>query len=70
MWAPLVVEVDLDPDQATDVLQRFEAVPMHILFLERASHLLDQAALLGTVWRGEFLAQHIAFDQCGAVAAA
>lgn len=50
-------------DQTAGMLQRFEAVPMHALLLARADHPLDQAVLLGAVWRDELLAQPVASDQ-------
>ena len=56
----MVVEVDPVPDQATGMLQRFEAVPVHALFLERADHPLDQTVLLRAVRRDEFLTQSVA----------
>ena len=39
-------------DRTTGMLQRFEAMTMHALLLERADHPLDHAALLGAV-RGD-----------------
>ncbi|WP_238530172.1 hypothetical protein [Alicycliphilus denitrificans] len=45
------------------MMQRFEAVPMHALLLERTDHPLDQTVLFRAVWRDEFLAQPIASDQ-------
>lgn len=62
MWAPVVVEVNPVPDQATGMLQRFKAVPMHALLLERVEHPLDQAVVLGPVWRDEFLTEAMASD--------
>ena len=61
--APVVVEVDPFSNQTTGMLQRFEPVPMHALLLERMNHPLDQAILLGTMRRDEFLTQAIASDQ-------
>ena len=63
MRAPVVVEVDPVPDEATGMLQRVEAVPMHALLLERADHALGQAVLFGAVRRDELLAQPVAPDQ-------
>ncbi len=68
MRAPVVVEVDPVPDQATGMLQRFEPVPMHALLLERTNHPLDQTVLRGAVRRDELLAQPVALDQCGEAA--
>lgn len=45
------------------MLQRFEAVPMHALLLERSDHPLDQAVLLRAVRRDELLVQPVASDQ-------
>ena len=63
MRAPVVVEVNPVPDEATGVLQGLEAMPMHVLLLERADHALDQAVLLRAVGRDELLAQPVAPDQ-------
>lgn len=50
--------MDPVPDQATGMLQRVEAMPMHAL--ERADHPLDQTVLLRAVPRDEFLTQSVA----------
>ena len=63
MRTPVVVEVNPVPDEATGMLQRFKAVPMHALLLERANYAFDQAVLLWAVRRDELLAQPIASDQ-------
>lgn len=41
---------------------------MRALFIERASHPLEQAALPGPMWRDELLAQSVAPDQCSEAA--
>ena len=61
--APVFVELDPVSNQVTGMLQRFKPVPMHALLLEPMNHPLDQAILLETVRRDEFLTQAIASDQ-------
>ncbi|WP_343039895.1 hypothetical protein [Pandoraea eparura] len=55
----MVVELDPVADHTVGVLQRFEAVTMYALLLERANHALDHTVLLWSVWRDEFLAQSV-----------
>ena len=59
----MVVEEDPVANHATGLLQRFKAMAVHALLLERADGTLHQTVLLGAVWRDEFLLQPVAFHQ-------
>lgn len=66
----MVVQVDPIADLPAGVLQRFEAVAMHVLLPECADFPLDHAVLLASLRRDELLLQAVARDEGGEVATA
>jgi len=69
MGPSMVVELNPISDRAAGMLQRFEAMTMHALLLERADHALDHPVLLRAVRRDELLTQVIAAHQGCVIAA-
>lgn len=50
-------------DNTTGMLQRFEAMEMGTLLLERSNHSFPHAILLGAMWRDELLSKPVAANQ-------